>query len=434
MSDFNVSSFGCARGSMVSLSVAAALFCAAAPAAERVTHGSRTFAPYSVLEQMQPVDLPELMRTFSGSRVESVDDWEKVRRREILDFFTQNMHGQRPVERPADLSFAKTSPDCEMLGGTAVRKQVRASFSGPYGKWGFDILAFLPKSGRPVPAFVLFCNESREYNADPELGVKSEFLPVEQIVARGYGVAIFKSSQLTQDEYFPTLEDGKLTVQDPPFTNGLYACFAKERTYRSWGSISVWAWGASRVMDWIETDPAFDAKHIAVIGHSRGGKMTLWAGATDRRFALICVNNSGCCGAKLNHVPVCLSETIALDNLVNPHWFCRAFREFNGRDAVIPFDQHWLAALIAPRLLYIASATKDLPAGPWGEFLTARHASPAWELYGKKGLVEEGPYRPETPFHAGCIGYHLRIGEHALSLYDWNRYMDFADRHGFRGR
>ena len=415
------------------LSLAALLACAA-HAAEAVEYGSRTFAPYPVLEQMPPVGLPELMTTFSGSKVESVADWEKVRRPEILDFFSQNMHGQRPVERPADLSFARVAPDCEMLGGRVVRKQVRVSFSGPYGSWGFDILAFLPKSSKPVPSFVFICNRALEKNVDPELKVKSEFCPVEQIVGRGYGIAIFKNTQLAQDAYYPTLDGGKLVMQDPPFTNGFYACFAPERTYRSWGAISVWAWGASRVMDWIETDPAFDAGHVAVIGHSRGGKTSLWAGATDRRFAMVCVNNSGCCGAKLNHVPVCLSETIALDNLVNPHWFCRAYREFNGRDAVLPFDQHWLAALVAPRLLYIASASKDLGAGPWGEFLTARHASPAWELYGRKGLVEEGPYLPDTPFQSGCIGYHLRTGGHDLNLYDWNRYMDFADRHGFRAR
>ena len=388
--------------------------------------------PWTVLDQMPPVNLPELMKTFDGKPVRTVEDWERTRRPELLDFFARNMHGVRPVERPADLAFAPTAPDAVMKDGTIVRKQVRATFSGPYGPWSFNILAFLPRTSRPVPAFVLICNRALEKNVDPELKVKSEFCPVEAIVARGYALAIFKNTELALDEYPPALVDGKVVVQDPPFTNGFYACFAPERTYRSWGAISAWAWGASRVMDWIETESAFDARHVAIIGHSRGGKTSLWAGATDPRFGLVCVNDSGCCGAKLNHVPVCLSETIALDNLVNPHWFCRAFHEFNGRDAVLPFDQHWLAALVAPRLLYIASATEDRGAGPWGEFLTARYASPAWALYGKKGLVEEGPFLPETPFHAGSVGHHLRIGRHDLNLYDWNRYMDFADRHGWR--
>ena len=388
--------------------------------------------PHSMVDTMQPINLPELLKASDGTEVKTVAEWETKRRPELLDFFTRNMHGVRPVERPADLSFSKISPDCEMRDGTIVRKQVRVSFSGPYGEWGFDILAFLPKASKPVPAFVLICNRALEKNVDPDLKVKSEFCPAEEITKRGYAIAIFKNTQLGLDEYGPYFKDGQAVVQDPSFTNGFYACFEKERTYRSWGAISTWAWGASRVLDWIETDPAFDAKHVAVIGHSRGGKTSLWAGATDPRFAMACVNDSGCCGAKLNHVAVSLSETIALDNVVNPHWFCRAFREFNGRDMVLPFDQHWLAALVAPRLLYIASASNDYGAGPWGEFLTARHASPAWELYGMKGLVEEGPLMIEKPFQKGRVGYHMRRGKHDLNLYDWNRYMDFADRHGWR--
>ena len=390
------------------------------------------WVPHTIVDNMQPVNLPELMKAFDGSDVKTVADWDGKRRPEILDFFTRNMHGIRPVDRPDGLAFTPLAPDAELKDGTIIRKQTRISFNGPRGSWGFNVLAFLPKSAKPVPAFVLICNRVLEKNVDPELKVVSEFCPAEAIARRGYALVVFKNTELALDEYYPYIENGKVVVQDPPFTNGLYACFAPERTERSWGAISAWAWGASRVMDWIETQPAFDAKHVAVIGHSRGGKTSLWAGATDTRFAMACVNDSGCCGAKLNHVAVSLSETIALDNLVNPHWFCRAYRAFNGRDAVLPFDQHWLAALIAPRLLYIASASNDPGAGPWGEFLTARHASPAWTLYGLKGLVEEGPFMPETPFQSGHVGYHLRRGNHSLNLYDWNRYMDFADRHGWR--
>lgn len=389
--------------------------------------------PFPVLEQSQPVDLPELLKTSGGRAVTTVDEWEKTRRPEILDFFTRNMHGERPVDRPDGLVFSRISPDRRMPGLNAVRRQVRISFRGPRGGWSFDVLAFLPVTGLPAPVFVLFCNAHLEKCVDPDLKVRSEFFPVPEITDRGYAVAVFRNSSIARDSYPPRLVDGKVVHSDPPFTNDVFACFSPERGEHSWGVISAWAWGASRVMDWIETQSDLDAAHVAVIGHSRSGKTALWTGATDRRFALVCANNSGCCGAKLNHVSVCLSETIALDNLYNPHWFCRAFRKFNGLDMSVPFDQHWLAALTAPRLLYIASASEDYGAGPWGEFLTARHASPAWELYRVAGLVEDGPYLPDRPFHFGRIGYHLRTGKHDLNLYDWNRYMDFADRHGFRG-
>lgn len=397
-----------------------------------IASGCNAFAvgsvPYSMVEQVDPVNLPDLMRCFDGSPVKDAKKWEETRRPELLDFFTRNVYGIRPVEKPADIRFTPEAPDAVLEGGI-VRKRVRVDFSGPRGKWSFGILAFLPQSGKPVPSFVLICNASRVSHMDPELKTDSEFWPVRRIVKRGYAAVAFKTSEIASDSYPPYFENGEARIRDPDFTNDVYACFAPRREYRSWSSVSAWAWGASRVLDWIETDSAFDASRVAVIGHSRAGKTALWAAASDDRFAMACVNNSGCCGAKLNHAAVCMSETIALDNNVNPHWFCRAYREFNGKDHVLPFDQHWIAALIAPRLLYIASGSRDIPAGPWGEFLTARYASPAWELYGRKGLVEDGPYKTETPFHGGRVGYHLRNGQHALAPYDWERYMDFADRH-----
>ncbi|MBQ6915524.1 MAG: hypothetical protein IJQ65_07370, partial [Kiritimatiellae bacterium] len=393
--------------------------------------------PLTVYAQPEPVGLPPLMRTDAGVQIGNVREWETVRRPEILKFAIENIYGVRPVERPADLKFEQIEPDRAFPEVKAVRRRARACFSGPRGSWSFEIAAFVPSAASPsakAPAFVLVCNRALEKFADIDLKTKSEFFPVEEIVARGYAVAVFKNTELALDEYPPYYAaDGSVVIQDPPFTNGFYACWAAGRTERSWGAISAWAWGASRVLDWLETMPDVDAGHVAVVGHSRGGKTSLWAAASDRRFAMACVNDSGCCGAKLNHVAVPLSETIQLDNNNNPHWFCRAYRQFNCRDMQLPFDQHWIAALVAPRLLYIASASYDYPAGPWGEFLTARHASPAWELYGKKGLVEDHIYGVAMPFHSGCIGYHLRQGKHDLNLYDWRNYIDFADRHGWRG-
>lgn len=388
--------------------------------------------PWTVLDQMPPVNLPELMKTFDGKPVRTVEDWERTRRPELLDFFARNMHGVRPVERPADLAFAPTAPDAVMKDGTIVRKQVRATFSGPYGPWSFNILAFLPRTSRPVPVFVLICNRALEKNVDPELKVKSEFCPVEAIVARGYALAIFKNTELALDEYPPALADGKVVVQDPPFTNGFYACFAPERTYRSWGAISAWAWGASRVLDWVETEPLLDAKHFGVVGHSRGGKTSLLAGVTDTRFAMACVNDSGCSGAKLNHIDLPKSESIARITKVFPHWFCLNYRNFAGKEFEMGFDQHMMVALMAPRAVAIASASKDHWAGQRGEYASALLASPAWELYGKRGLVSDGFPNPGEARQDGTVSYHLREGVHNLTLHDWNRYMDFADRLGWR--
>lgn len=411
---------------------AAAVFAAASCMAGRIG------VPASLYDHAEPVNLPELMRTSDGRTVSTVEEWESVRRPEILKFATENIYGVRPVERPEDLKFESAGPDKTFKESGMVRRRVRASFSGPRGKWSFVVTAFLPvkaSASAPVPAFLLICNRSMAKVVDLDRRTKSEFFPAEEIVARGYAAVVFQNTDLALDAYHPYRgEDGTAVIQDPPFTNGFYACWAPERTERSWGAISAWAWGASRVMDWIETEPCIDSSRVAVVGHSRGGKTSLWAGASDTRFAMACVNDSGCCGAKLNHVATPCSETIQQDNNNNPHWFSRAYRQFNGLDAHIPYDQHWIAALVAPRLLYIASASADSGAGPWGEFLTARHASPAWRLYGKDGLVEDHPYRIGDPFHKGHVAYHLRQGKHDLNLEDWNNYMDFADRHGWNRR
>ena len=401
---------------------------------------SSSAVPCMLYDQAEPVDLPEVLRTFDGRTVTDVGTWETLRRPEIIRFLERNVYGLRPVERPADLKFSQTGADEVVLDGRAVRKRMCASFSGPRGVWRFGFYAFIPSSATaesPVASFLLICNRNLSEWADPELKRRSEFFPVEKIIGRGYAALVFKNTELASDsdDYRPHLRpDGSVRHFDPDFTNGFYACWAERRTETSWGAISAWAWGASRVMDWIETEARLDAGKVAVVGHSRGGKTSLWAAASDERFALACVNNSGCCGAKLNHVAVPLSETIGQDNNNNPHWFARSYRRFNGRDFLIPFDQHWIVALVAPRLIYIASASYDTGAGPWGEFLTARCATEVWELYGAKGLVENHLYAVGRPFHEGRIGYHLRKGEHDLKLEDWNNFMDFADRHGWRAK
>ena len=372
-----------------------------------------------------PSDVPELMKTSDGRAVSDRATWEAVRRPEIRETFLREIYGKRPVERPADLSFSAVEPDRVMMDGRAVRKRVRISYAGPQGASSFVVTAFVPAdatAANPAPAFLLICNRDPKKNLDPERNVKSGFWPAEQIVARGYAALAFFNGDVARDHSWD-------------FTNGVFGVFQKveDRTPESWGILSAWAWGASRVMDWIETEPTLDARHVAVVGHSRGGKTSLLAGATDARFAMACVNDSGCGGAKLNHMDLPLSEHYEQLRIIEP-WFCGNFRKYYRREHAAPFDAHWWAALLAPRLLAIASATEDHWAGQEGEFQTARLASPAWELYGQKGLVGESFPPPDTPLQEGSVSYHLRTGEHNLTPYDWDRYMDFADRHGWRRR
>jgi hypothetical protein len=236
----------------------------------------------------------------------------------------------------------------------------------------FEVVKFLP-ARTPAPCFLFICNREREPGA---------FWPVDEITDRGYATAAFQINDVA-----PDVNDGKQSC-----------------------TVSAWAWGASRALDRLASDPAIDARRVAVVGHSRAGKASLWCGAQDERFAMVVSNESGCTGAAMNQKR---GEQIKDINERFPHWFSMTYKQYNDR--LPPVDQDALLALIAPRLLYVASASEDLWADPEAEFRALRLPVP---MPG-----------PDQPLHTGRIGYHVRTGKHDLTPYDWNCFMDFADRH-----
>ena len=182
------------------------------------------------------------------------------------------------------------------------------------------------------------------------------------------------------------------------------------------------------MLDWIESDPELDAKRVAVHGHSRLGKTALWAGAQDERFAVVISNNSGAGGAAL--AKRIYGETVAISNSRHSTpWYALNYRKYDDNEAALPVDQHELLALIAPRPLYVASASEDRGADPKGEFLALVHAQPVYRLFGERGLGTEQFPPPDRPLRGDRIGYHLRPGAHDITPYDWAQYLEFADRH-----
>ncbi len=325
-------------------------------------------------------------------------------REEKLEIFSSRVYGKRPVERPPHLTFTQETPECEMINGTATRTQVRITYGGAYGTNSFVVTAFIPKNAKkPVPSFLLLCNREINEYADVTRKNKNEFWSVEEIVSRGYAALMIYNGDVTPDNHHGC-------------TKGVFACFENvtdgKRANDAWGTISAWAWGASRVFDWIETEPRLDTKKVAVVGHSRGGKTSLWAGATDPRFAYVCVNNSGCTGAKLNHMDLPYSEHISQIVGAVSYWFCSNYKEAVHRDWQLPFDQHELLSCVAPRLLAVGSAADDAWAGPDGEKRATELATKAWKDKGR-------------------VLYHRRPGGHNLTLVDWKAYLDHAKANGW---
>ena len=364
-----------------------------------------------------------LLLPAQAGAVDVVGELPKLEDAKLETFMTE-VYGKRPVERPETLSFAELYPtetfEREPVAGgrrkiDAIRKMMVCRYKGPYGEDSFRFTVFLPKTAtaaKPAPAYVLICNRNAGWNIDPWRDCQTGFWPAEEIVDRGYAAIAFWNDEVAPDCY----------DRDLAFKAGVFRCFedpSKPRPADAWGSLSAWAWGASRIMDWIETEPLLDAKHVAVVGHSRGGKTALLAGVTDKRFAMTVSNCSGCGGAKLNHTDIPGAERIGdfFGHLRSAcYWYCGNFEKWIGRDAELPFDQHQWMSLIAPRLLFVMSASKDYSAGPAGEKLATDLARPAW---GDRGDLD--------------VAYHCHEGKHDLTSYDWNKFMDFTDAHGWRG-
>ncbi len=381
--------------------------------------------------------LPALLTTESGRPVTTVADWEQQRRPELLDLFSSQMYGRTPTDQIA-VRYEILTENPQALGGKATSRQVKLLFSNGTKTLEALLLLFLPNNGATkVPMFVGYNfkgNHSTTLDStilysknfmlvrepghpDWERGCQASRWAYDDIIDRGYGVATMCYHDIFPDQ--PGLKDHSIVSLFPGYGSDSEAP-------DEWQAIGAWAWGSSRIVDYLATDPRVDTARIAIMGHSRQGKAALWAGAQDTRFKMVISNNSGEGGAALSRRNY--GETLAIVSSIKPAWFCAAYDAYHGREEDLPFDQHELLALIAPRALYVASAEDDRWADPKGEYLGAYHASPVYALYGLRGLPSAAPPAIHHPVMHD-IGYHIREGKHDVTRYDWLAFLDFADKH-----
>ena len=365
--------------------------------------------------------LPDALVTKDGKKVRNARMWMKQRRPELLEIFENEVYGKQP-EKVKYLRFEELETQEGALGGLATRRQVKVHFAED-GNHYMTLLIYAPAGRKNSPAFLgINFYGNHTLSKDPGILMPDEAQmkrygihkgwnyprgnsvsswPVEEILKRGYAVVTFN-----RDDVNPDFDDA--------FGNGVHPLYYREgQTYPDpdqWGTISAWAWGLSRALDYLETDELVDAGRVAVLGHSRLGKTALWAAAEDQRFAMSISNCSGCGGAAISRRAV--GETLTAINRHFPNWFCRNFQKYNDNEAALPIDQHELIDLIAPRPVYVASGSEDKWADPKGEGIAAEEAAKVYRLFKAEDR----------------IGRHIHEGKHGISMADWTYYLDFADK------
>lgn len=399
-------------------------------------------------------ELPDPLVMLNGDKVTSEKQWTDERRPELKALFEHYMYGEIPP-KPAKLNFKSEIVDKNFLGGKATLKLVTISIPGSDVP-KIDLMVVTPNAVKLAPVFLTlnFCG-NHAIHSDPRIplahswlgnsckgcadnhateaarGAQASDWPLEQIIERGYALATFANADVDSD---------RADVSD-----GVYAWLAKERTGSATnslthdrGCIAGWAWGFQRCVDYLVTDGDIDKTRIAAVGHSRNGKTALLAAAFDERIALAIPHQAGCGGTAPNRVASKLSaaqangrptvETVPVINKSFPHWFNAEFKKFNADPEKLPFDQHELVALMAPRPVLLSNAEGDQWANPSGQFQMLKAAEPVYKLLHAGGCdATEMP--PENKLVSSKLGYYIRPGKHSMTSSDWMVFVDFADKH-----
>lgn len=400
--------------------------------------------PFPTVEKLPSrPEMPDPLVMLDGSRVKTADDWFLKRRPELKALFQHYMYGVLPP-KPQRFSVTDTHVSDDVLGnGNGSASEEAIVFHGPDLKHNLRVLLIVPnKRTGPVPVFIgmNFCGNHAVIDHDlvhiPEswiykscAGVENERATakgrggqkdvwnVDLILERGYALATFYSGDIDPDT--------------ADFSDGIAPSFYKPGQTAAEphdaGTIACWAWGYHRVVDYLieRKKDVIDTRRIATVGHSRNGKTTLLAAAMDERIALAIPHQAGCGGTAPSRGKV--GESVQRINTSFPHWFCDNFPRFNEQVDRLPFDQHCLAALCAPRPVLFTNAIEDQWANPDGQFEVLKAADPVYRFLNAGGL--EANERPElNTLVSSRLGYFIRPGKHSMTRDDWKVFLDFADK------
>ena len=362
-----------------------------------------------------PFPIPDPLVLPDGRRVTDAATWWNLRRPEILADFQNEVYGRIPGGTPrVSWSVMSSSVAGGVKTETIVGRIDNAAY--PAATPEIDLTLSLPAGAAgPVPVMVVVVGgPPRRAAAPPPPNPYPGPSPLEQVLARGWGYAVFDAGSLQADS-------------GAGLTRGIIGLMnrGRPRTDPSiWGSLTAWTWGLSRTIDFFETDPEVDARRLGVEGHSRWGKTALWAAASDPRWRIVFASCSGEGGAKLFRRNY--GETT--DDIAGSYWMAAGFRRYGGHWNDLPVDSNELIALVAPRPAFITGATQDPWSDPRGEFLAAAGAGPVYRLLGRAGLGTTQMPAPNAALVSGDLGFREHVGAHT-DLPDWPAFLGFASRY-----
>lgn len=388
--------------------------------------------------KVQPYTLPDVLKMPNGKEVTSSKEWMQVQRPYIYRLYEENQFGKYPTKKITIRSRLLES-DHHALNGIATRKQVRIYLHPTDTTVYVDVLLYIPNNAKkPVPAFVGYnfggnhtISSEKEIllphtwvygrakgavnnrATDASRGIDTVSWQVHEILSHGFALATAYYGDIEPDTSVGWKTGIRTTLKD-----------VLNIQPDEWCAMGAWAWGLSRIYDYLQKDKDINAAKVALIGHSRLGKAALWAGASDQRFALVVSNESGEGGAALSRR--WYGETVQIITAHFPHWFAAKYKTYGDNVNALPVDGHMLLSLIAPRPLYVASAVEDTWSDPKGEFLSAKEAGKVYALFDKKGIDVDSMPGLHHPV-GNTVRYHIRAGKHAVTLYDWQQYLQFAE-------